>query len=1288
MMRPVSRVISLLLVLFTLSASTVFAADESSPATLSFAERVTCTEKVEDVYWTHRIWPESNPGPKPPRTEIVSRRQIADKVERALRYEAALADLRGSSLTHDEIQTEIDRITRSTLNPSLLRDVFAALDHDPYLIAECYLRPRLAERTVRELFAWNPEIHRQTLESAKEGYAALTGARSSDSPNARRTEVHWVLQGTAIPDEKAAKAVELTPLQWQDLTAQMIHRFDGTTSAPDDGRERELTDVILHDLVSRGYSSLTETIDAFQTARVLSAGDGALHTASIRWPKQSFESWLVEISRSLAPLNPLPAGQYSVAPISTKQGCIDDQWATTASVGGFQGRVGHSGVWTGTEMIIWGGSGGDYFNNGNRYDPATDAWTYMTNTGAPAARTSHLTVWTGTEMIIWGGASFSLMTTGGRYNPATDSWVAISTTGVPQGRDHAVAVWSGSEMVVWGGRDYPAFLDSGGRYDPATDTWSNTSTTDVPAARESHRAVWTGSEMILWGGQGSAGYLDTGARYDPVADSWTSMTTTDVPEERAFHTCVWTGDEMIMWGGGPSNLDTGGRYDPVSDSWTALPTANAPSARYLHSAVWTGTEMVVWGGSYPNTNTGGRYRPVSNSWTTTTTTNAPSARYAHTAVWADSTLEMIVWGGSYPNTNTGGRYCASRNFGIDFGDAPEPTYPTLLASDGARHTLDGILFLGSSADEEADGQPTVQADGDDTDVNGDDEDGVTFASILNPGGGVTVNVDASTTCFLNTWIDFNADGDWDDVGEQVFTDEALVSGINSLTISVPLDATVGTATVARFRVDSTGGLLPTGAASDGEVEDHLITIEELDFGDAPDPTYPTLLASNGARHLIGGSLYLGAAVDADPDGQPSATANGDDTDAQGDDEDGVAFTSMLIRGQTANVQITSSSAGFVDAWIDFNADGDWADPGEQIFTGQAVVAGPNDLGLTVPADAFIGVPTSTRFRLSSAGGLSFDGLAPDGEVEDHQVIIDGLDFGDAPDPGYPTLLASDGARHLIANGLLLGASVDSEVDGLPSADADGDDTTGIDDEDGVVFTSLLGRSLIASLEITASAAGKLDAWIDFNADGDWDDTGEQIFTDTPVTTGVNQLSFPVPVSATLGTTSARFRLSTTGGLSPTGLATDGEVEDEQVEILEGPDLEIDMVASPKSSSTLRPVTFVMSVTNNGPVPASTVTVTDTIPAEVVFVSSTPGGPDCSYASGTLTCDLGTLDALDTTWITVETTLDPAASGSLSNTANVSCTEVDPIWANDSVTVVSPIAFFADGFESGDTTGWD
>ncbi|MHC4501193.1 MAG: DUF7901 domain-containing protein, partial [Planctomycetota bacterium] len=112
--------------------------------------------------------------------------------------------------------------------------------------------------------------------------------------------------------------------------------------------------------------------------------------------------------------------------------------------------------------------------------------------------------------------------------------------------------------------------------------------------------------------------------------------------------------------------------------------------------------------------------------------------------------------------------------------------------------------------------------------------------------------------------------------------------------------------------------------------------EELDFGDAPDPCYPTLLANDGARHIIGGPYFCdpvgGDAPDPEPDGQPDAAATGDDNNAD-DDEDGVSFP-QLIPGQPGIVALNvCGGGGIVDIWIDYNGDEDWDDPGEFEFSG-------------------------------------------------------------------------------------------------------------------------------------------------------------------------------------------------------------------------------------------------------------------------------------------------------------------------------------------------------------------
>jgi len=205
----------------------------------------------------------------------------------------------------------------------------------------------------------------------------------------------------------------------------------------------------------------------------------------------------------------------------------------------------------------------------------------------------------------------------------------------------------------------------------------------------------------------------------------------------------------------------------------------------------------------------------------------------------------------------------------------------------------------------------------------------------------------------------------------------------------------------------------------------------------------------------------------------------------------------------------------------------------------------------------------SNFMLTTAPNPSLEFISiyvmEDKAISIDQIVIDTLcygeppdeyDFGDAPDPAYPTLAASDGARHVADGTTFLGAKVDTELDGQPNGTATGDDILdGSDDEDGVAFTSLIiPGDPCATLDVVASVAGKLNAWLDFNDDGDWADPCEQIFTDTNLAAGTNNLSFDVPVSAKVGLTFARFRFDTAGGLSYTGQADNGEVEDCMVEI--------------------------------------------------------------------------------------------------------------------------------------------
>jgi hypothetical protein len=178
---------------------------------------------------------------------------------------------------------------------------------------------------------------------------------------------------------------------------------------------------------------------------------------------------------------------------------------------------------------------------------------------------------------------------------------------------------------------------------------------------------------------------------------------------------------------------------------------------------------------------------------------------------------------------------------------------------------------------------------------------------------------------------------------------------------------------------------------------------------------------------------------------------------------------------------------------------------------------------------------------------------------DQDMVLTDLDFGDAPDKYYRTLQASDGARHGVLAGFHLGSAIDAEADGQPTAKANGDDNDGGDDEDGVTLTSGLRLNVIATttgLDVVASQAGKLWAWVDFNADGDWEDGDEQVFSEETLAAGVNSLTFNVPPEAELGATFSRFRFASDGPVPPDGLVSDGEVEDYEVRITPDDDLDL------------------------------------------------------------------------------------------------------------------------------------
>src|SRR5262245_5141703 len=142
---------------------------------------------------------------------------------------------------------------------------------------------------------------------------------------------------------------------------------------------------------------------------------------------------------------------------------VHDTWEPTSLVGAPPPRKLHTAVWTGKRMVIWAGWGGDFdfpfINDGAQYIPATDTWAPISTPSALEPRRSHTAVWTGEEMIVWGGyggtnSPYQWFGDGGRYLPAIDTWVPVTSANGPVARDGHSMVWTGSRAFVWGGGNF------------------------------------------------------------------------------------------------------------------------------------------------------------------------------------------------------------------------------------------------------------------------------------------------------------------------------------------------------------------------------------------------------------------------------------------------------------------------------------------------------------------------------------------------------------------------------------------------------------------------------------------------------------------------------------------------------------------------------------------------------------------------------------------------------------------------------------------------------------------
>ncbi len=359
------------------------------------------------------------------------------------------------------------------------------------------------------------------------------------------------------------------------------------------------------------------------------------------------------------------------------------------------------GVWTGRELLVWGGQSGPHdlvvHGDGAAYDPARGVWQELPP--APLTpRTGAAAAWTGRELIIWGGydhlgdnpGAFRVAGDGAAYDPARGAWRRLPPAPL-SARADATAVWTGREVLVVGGipavrTDRDRGFTDGAAYDPARDTWRRLAPSPQPrGSLMAQHLAWTGARLLVWSDwrqtlRSESVTLTNGERgtevesrdgvdvwaYDPTADRWAVLPAAPGQPDLGGAVLVWTGEEVLSVTGRPYqgpvlDRDPGARYDPARNGWRRLADGPLDTAG-LGAGLWTGAALLVWNGTSmrsgdPATDygpgDGAAWDPAADRWVRLPRSPLGGADGA-VAVWTGRAA--LVWGGTWwptPAVHTG-----------------------------------------------------------------------------------------------------------------------------------------------------------------------------------------------------------------------------------------------------------------------------------------------------------------------------------------------------------------------------------------------------------------------------------------------------------------------------------------------------------------------------------------------------------------------------------------------------------------------------------------------------------
>jgi hypothetical protein len=215
-------------------------------------------------------------------------------------------------------------------------------------------------------------------------------------------------------------------------------------------------------------------------------------------------------------------------------------------------------------------------------NPATDRGAWQSLEPSPlGTRAGVHPVWTGDEVLVWGGnRGLLFLQDGAAYNPTTRSWRSIAPN--QWAFPSTVSTWTGDHYVVLA-------KNSGATYDPAANTWH-----DLPSLPDQTNGsfigiTWTGHDLLgLVQNQGDTLSV---ARYDATTSSWAVGPTEHAtrPTNRAPISVAWTGTELIAWNGS----NQGWAYTPKTQEWRKLPAVASADSGTTSSLTEVDRSLVV-----------------------------------------------------------------------------------------------------------------------------------------------------------------------------------------------------------------------------------------------------------------------------------------------------------------------------------------------------------------------------------------------------------------------------------------------------------------------------------------------------------------------------------------------------------------------------------------------------------------------------------------------------------------------------------------------------------------------